>query len=109
MSRTRGASSRDPQAWVRATSAARGTREGAAREVAGQIAEQVAALIVEGDIMGGRALLSTRVQQLVAAERRGDPVVVRAAVIEVAVAAGAWVAALDFEPPRELSANGTAD
>lgn len=110
MAGRRKATSRDPEEYARATEAARQTREEVAHEVAGVIAEQVEALIVEGDIMGGRALLASRLKALAVAERRGDSTVVRAALMDVAVASGVWVASIDFVPPSELhgSSNGSA-
>lgn len=97
-----GATSRDPEEWSRATVAARATRECAARQVAAAIAEQVEAVIVEGDIMGGRALAATRVRQVAAAERRDDAVALRAAVVDAAAAFGQWAAALDYRPPSDI-------
>lgn len=99
MARRLAATSRDPAEWGRATAAARATREQVARTIAVQIEE----LIVSGDIMGGRALLAQRVRALAEAERRGDQSVVRACVMDVAVAAGAWVARLDHRAPEDLS------
>lgn len=84
------------------------TRADAAREVAGVIAAQVEELIVSGDIMGGRALVAARLRAVATAEVRGDDVALRAAWLELAVAAGACVAAIDFEPPAR-SANGAAE
>lgn len=103
----RKATSRDPEEWARATEEARRTREEAAAEVAGVIASQVEELIVSGDVMAGRAVLAQRISQLAVAERRGDPVVIRAALMEVAVAAGGWVASIDFVPPSEHASNGS--
>lgn len=102
-SRGMAATSRDPEEWARATKAARVQREAAAGEVADRIRKQVFELIVEGDLMGGRALVATRVRQIAEAERREDEEALRAAVMELAVAAGMWVAALDFVPPSELT------
>lgn len=93
------ATSRDPEEWARATEGARETRTLTAHEVAQTIAAQVEELIVEGDMMGGRALLAQRLRQLAQAERQGDLTVVRASLMDLAVAAGSWVASLDFTPP----------
>jgi hypothetical protein len=98
------ATSRDPEEFARATEEARRTRAEVAREVSGVIAEQVAAQLVAADIMGGRAEVAVRLRDVAAAERRGDRSVERAAWLELAVAAARCVAAIDFEPPRELSA-----
>lgn len=93
------ATSRDPDEWARATKAARAERERVAGEVADRIRGQVFSLIVEGDMMGGRSLVATRLRQVAEAERRGDQAALRAAVMDLTVAGGSWVAALDFVPP----------
>jgi hypothetical protein len=96
------ATSRDPEEWAKATGEARKTREEVARELAGVVAEQVEALIVEGDIMGGRALVGRRLAVVLDAERRGDLVALRAAVMDLGAACGSWAAALDFDRPEAL-------
>lgn len=96
----RSSTSRDPEEWATATAAARAQRELAAAEVAAVIADQAYDLIVAGDLMGGRAMFARRVEQLVTAERVGDPVALRSALMDSIAAAGAWVAGLDFESPR---------
>lgn len=101
------ATSRDPEEWARATEHARMTREEAAGEVAGVIAVQVRELIVAGDLMGGKALVAQRLKQVVTAEQREDKSALRAAWMDLAVAAGACVAALDFVPPSAVARNGT--
>lgn len=98
------ATSRDPEGYARATEAARETRRAAAAEVGALIARQVEELIVAGDIMGGRALVARRIRELLRAEQRGDRDALRAAVMELTVAGGAWVAALDYRPPSDLAA-----
>lgn len=102
MARRMTATSRDPDAYSRATHAARVTRETVAGEVAAVIAEQVKALIVEGDIMGGRAAIAMRVRQVGEAERRGDRAAIRAAAMEASVAFAQYVAALDYQPPSDI-------
>lgn len=105
------ATSRDPEEWAARTKAARATRERVAHEVAealraqlpqlaDTIAVQVAELIVVGDAMGGRSRIAVCIEQIVRAEQRGDTDVLRSSVVELAVSAGAWVAALDFEMPE---------
>lgn len=96
------ATSRDPDEWREATRAARATREEVAAQVVATLADQVYELIMEGDIMGGRALVGRRLGQVLDAERRDDQVALRAAVMDLIVAGGAWVAALDFTPPDPL-------
>lgn len=111
--------SRDAEEYARATVQARRRRE----ETAANVAEQIRALIIEGDQMASRSVVAERIRQIVAAERKVDeargrqaqaaengmPVqchrdaetesreVLRGAVMRLAVAAGAWVAALDAE------------
>lgn len=97
------ATSRDREEYARATEAARETRERVAGEVAGTIAEQIRELLIEGDIMGGRALVATRLRQVATAERRGDDVALRAALIDGSVAFASWVASLDYRAPSGLN------
>jgi hypothetical protein len=93
------ATSRDREEYARATEAARETRERVAGEVADKIAGQVRELLIEGDIMGGRALVAMRLRQVTVAEARADEVALRAAWMDVCVAAAGCVAALDYRPP----------
>jgi hypothetical protein len=102
------ATSRDPEEWARATEAARRTRQEVAEEVARTIGAQVAALIVEGDVMGGRSRLAGALRDVAAAERRGDPDALRAALMGGIEAMGSWVAALDYVPPELARANGSS-
>lgn len=95
------ATSRDPDEYARRTEAARRQREKTAKEVAATVAEQIESLIVEGDVMGGRSVLVKRVRQVAAAEQTGDPDVLRAALMDGAVAFGQWIAAIDFKPPQD--------
>ena len=108
------ATSRDPEEFARNTQAARMQREQAAREVGERIYGQVVELIVTGDIMGGREMVLMRIRSVAEAERRAAGLktaeeqaegreAVRAAVMDCAVAFGAWVAALDYKPPSSLS------
>lgn len=101
------ATSLDPVEWGAATEAARAKREDTAREVAAVIAQQVAELLIEGDIMGGRSLAAIRLQQVAAAERRGDRVVLRGALIDASAAFAQWAAGLDFRVPP-VNGNGAA-
>jgi hypothetical protein len=100
------ATSRDPEDWQRATEAARVQRTLTAHEVAGRIAEQVEANLIEGDAMGGRARLAVALRAIAVAEGRGDQVALRAALLDVSVAGAAWVAALDFKPPAAMASQG---
>jgi len=120
------ATSREPEEYATATQGARATREG--------VADQVRELIVEGDRMGGRAEVAQRIMRVVEAEQRiaeakgrqqqaaeeGMPQhkhqiaeregrsALRAAAMNLAVAAGAWVAALDHEATAPAH-NGTVE
>lgn len=115
------ATSREPEEFARATLSARGTREA--------VGNQLRELVIEGDRMGGRAELARRIQYLIEAERRIEQArgrqqqaaeeglpqnahaqaerearsTQRAAVMSIAVAAGSWVAAMDFEASRPAS------
>lgn len=102
------ATSRDPEEWARATEKARAIRELAAGEVALVIGEQVAELVVAGDIMGGRAMVADRIRKVAAAEQRGERDVLRAAWMELAVAAAACVASIDYVPPASLNGSSGA-
>lgn len=113
------ATSREPEEWARATEAA--------REVRAAVAGQVAELIVSGDKMGSRGELTLRLEKLLIAESRLETArrariharqsgvseaparraveegreTIRAAVMDIAVVAAQWVAALDYDPPTD--------
>jgi hypothetical protein len=113
------ATSREPEEWAKATESARAVRA--------VVAEQLAELVVAGDKMGSRGGLTLRLEKMLEAERRVDtaerarvharqtgvsdaPAVrainegraaIRAAVMEIAVEAAQWVAAIDFESSAE--------
>lgn len=96
------ATGREPEEWARATELARETRARIGAEVYERIvtvADQAAELIVAGDLMGSRDMVVARLQQVVVAERTQDAGGVRAAWMDVIVAAGACVAALDHKTP----------
>jgi crotonobetainyl-CoA:carnitine CoA-transferase CaiB-like acyl-CoA transferase len=82
-------SNREPQEWIRATREARESRA----VVAGQLAD----LLVAEDITGGRELVTQRLRDLAGAERTGDPLMVRAALMTLAVACGAYCVRLDLQ------------
>lgn len=67
----------------------------ARRAVAGQLSE----LLVEQQRTGGREPFAERVRGIAEAQRTGDPVLLRAAVMEAAVEAGRWAATLDLANP----------
>lgn len=60
------------------------------------VAEQVAELIRESGITGSPDLIAARVREIVAAQRTGDPYTVRAAAMNVAVAAAAYAVQIDM-------------
>jgi hypothetical protein len=93
---------REIQEYRVATKRARDGRKKAAREVGDYIGGQVAELIVEGDVMGGQSMVLLRLGAISEAQRSGDQVALRAAVMGLASAAGAWVASIDMaaEPPE---------
>lgn len=81
-------STREPEEWIRATNAARQARA----VVAGQLAD----LLVASDITGGRPHLTQRVVQLGESYRTSDLTVIRAAVMELGVACGAYAVRIDL-------------
>lgn len=80
--------SNEPKDWKVGTAAA--------REARAVVAEQLAELILERDMTGGRDHFAQRLRELLEAERRGEPEVQRAAAMELAVAAAGWVVSLDL-------------
>jgi hypothetical protein len=80
----------DPDGWEAAEAALRAARV----HVGWQITEQ----LLDERYAGSRGLLARRVKGVMEAEHTGDAVLLRAAVMEVAVAAAAWAAALDLDP-----------
>lgn len=86
---------RDIEEWAAATTEARERRSHAAA--------QLAELVTSFDVQGNAALASARVRAVVNAERAGDPVLLRAAVMEAGAAFGAWAAELDATPSTRLT------
>lgn len=91
---------RDRAEWAAGDARARAQREATAGEVAERVAAQARELLIEGDVMGGRDLFLGRLRTLLEAERSGDREALRAAVMDVSVAAASWAAALDFGATR---------
>ena len=83
---------RQPQAWQRATAEAQTTRS----IVAGQIADL---LVAEGgeQMTGAFELVTARVVDLGQSRKSGDPLMMRAAAMGLAVASGALVVRLDLK------------
>lgn len=82
-------SAREPEEWQRATSTAREARS----IVAGQVAD----LLVAADVTGGWELLTRRVREVGEARRTGDPMLIRASLMNLAVASGQHVVRLDLQ------------
>lgn len=71
-------------------------RARAAREDAG---DQVRWAISHADLTGSPEYVARRVREWLEAEREGDPFVTRAALLEIAAAAGAYIVHLDLTAP----------
>lgn len=80
----------EPQEWK--------DRSQSAREARLNVGQQFTDLLVEADITGSPQLIAKRVRGLVEAEGSGDVTVMRAAAMELAVAAGVYAAGMDLEP-----------
>lgn len=91
MSRKPGESN-EPQAWKKGQAEARKARA--------VVAGQLSAMIIERDATGDRSLLARRLRQLAEAERGGDGKVIRAAIMEIALAAAQWAVARDLRQRR---------
>lgn len=87
MARTK-PSAGEPVEWQEGTEAARAARA--------LVAQQFTELLLERDMTGGRENVGFRLRQLGEAEKTQDLIVVRAAVMEVCVAAGSWASAIDL-------------
>lgn len=83
---------REPKAWQRATHQAQQTRA----VVAGQIADLLVAEDGGEQMTGGTEMVAMRVRELGEAKRTGDPLMIRAAAMALAVASGALVVRLDL-------------
>lgn len=78
---------REPEGWKDGSRRARAARQNAGR--------QIAESLVAADITGSREFLARRLRNVAEAEREGDDFVKRGAYLDLAVAAGAMVAAID--------------
>lgn len=84
----------EPQEWKAATERA--------QEIRVNVGQQLAALVAEADITGSGGLIAKRVRGIVEAEGSGDQTLVRAAAMELAVAAAAFAVGIDVrEAERE--------
>ena len=84
----RAGSSREPEEWAEASRKARGARA--------VVAAQLADLVVEADLTGGRELCARRVREFAEAERAGDPMLIRAAAMTAATAFAQYAVRLDL-------------
>lgn len=117
------ATSREPEEWATATESARETRA--------RVADQLRELVIEGDQMGARAQLVERIRGCAEAERRiaeaqgrqqqaaeeGLPQhehrmaeregreTLRAALMNLAVTAASWVAAIDHSATQSAASS----
>jgi hypothetical protein len=79
-------------------------KDGAARadEVREVVGLQLVALLAEQRTTGSRDVFVERVRQVSVQARMGDPVTLRAAVMEAALAAAAWAVAMDLNAPSGM-------
>lgn len=63
------------------------------------VAVQLSEAIVSGDLTGSKDFAALHLRNVADAERRGDPLVVRAAVLETSHAFAAWAVQLDLATP----------
>ena len=82
----------EPEEWKRGARKARDARHNVAR----QIAEH----IVEADLTGSREFVALRVRTFAQAEATGDLHVIRAALMDLAGAAGAYLVQVDLQLPE---------
>lgn len=71
--------------------------QGARRNVADQLVE----MLIESQAGGSRNVVAVRIREVLEAESWREPRVMRAAIMELAVAAAAWAATLDTELEAE--------
>lgn len=72
-----------------------GERAADARQKA---AKQIAEMILDEDVAGGRERLARSVRGVAEAAASGDMLVTRAALMELVASAAAWVVAIDLRP-----------
>jgi hypothetical protein len=78
----------EPQEWREASE-----RAGLAR---GLVAEQFTSELTGREMTGSGDTVMDRLREVVEARRVGDPVALRAAAMELTIASGQWVVALDL-------------
>lgn len=66
-----------------------------------RVADQLYAALVESAYPGSRDTLALRLRAVMEAERRAEPVVLRSALMDLAVTTGSWIASIDTTLPRE--------
>lgn len=86
----------EPQEWKERSEAARAARL--------NVGSQFTALLVEADITGSPALIAKRVRGVLEAERSADLTMMRAAAMELAVAAGVYAAGIDLAHDESVRA-----
>jgi hypothetical protein len=79
----------EPQEWKERSEDARKARL--------NVGQQFTDLLVEADITGSSQLIAKRVREMVEAEGSGDRTMMRAAAMELAVAAGVYAAGIDLD------------
>lgn len=82
---------KDPTEWVVGARAARAARK--------TVCSQLTELILNSDSTGSRELVARRVGEYAEATRHGDLVAERAALMELAAAAGSTAAGVDLRRP----------
>lgn len=79
----------EPEEWKRGAHRARAIRV--------NVAAQLGTHITEADLTGSSELVSLRIRGLVSAQRSGDPLVLRSALMDLAAASAAYACHIDFE------------
>jgi hypothetical protein len=75
-----------------------------AREARSNVAAQLAALIESADLTGSHPFVAKRVMGYSQAVKAHDPLLIRAALMDLAAAAGATAAAIDLCSPQTRQA-----
>lgn len=79
----------DPDEWIDGSLRADEVRE--------TLVDQLGTILRERRMTGGQEAFSTRLRQVAEARDSGDPLVLRAAVMELTIASAQWVTAIDLE------------
>lgn len=81
--------SNEPKEWRRGAEAADRAR--------GNVADQLSELITERSMTGAEQLFARRLREFAQAQRQGDRVLARAALMEALISGALWVAAMDLK------------